>query len=130
MFADNVFLQRLLISIGHLAVRFFGYGVGVDKRNSPIKKQPQLGLHGADTGFHYDKIAFWNGFELVGRHERTLHHLQGLAGIAFTTGYAAAQDSALAQRPTEHLRRLAVRRKATEDGILTVVGYNFRAFLA
>ena len=80
--------------------------------------------------FHHHKAALGNGFQFVRRHQRTLHHLQALAGIVLSAADRAGQYSAAAQRFGELLRRLAVGCKAAEDGILTVVSQYFCAFSA
>ncbi|MPM77184.1 hypothetical protein SDC9_124184 [bioreactor metagenome] len=82
------------------------------------------------TGFHYDKAALWNGFEFIGRHERALHHLQGLAGVILPAAHAAAHDSAAAHCFGEYLGSLAVGSEAAEDGVLAVVLHDFTAFSA
>ena len=82
------------------------------------------------AGFHDNEVPLWNGFELVRGHEGPFNHLQALAGIVFPSGDGAAHDGAAAQGLGEYLGGLAVRGKASKDGVLAVVCQDLRALLA
>ena len=73
------------------------------------------------TGFHDNKAALGNGFQLVGRQQGALHHLQALAGIVLAPAHRAGEDGAAAQGFGQHFGGLAVGCKAAEDGVLAVV---------
>ena len=79
--------------------------------------------------FHHHKFALGDGLQFVWRHERALHHLQGLAALlALADG--AGEHRAAAKGGGECFGGFALGRKATEDGVLAVVTYNFRALFS
>ena len=73
------------------------------------------------AGFHDNEAALGNGFQLVGRQQGTLHHLEALAGIVLAPAHRAGEDGAAAQGFGQYLRSLAVGGEAAEDGVLAVV---------
>ena len=77
--------------------------------------------------FHHHKFALGDGLQFVWRHERSLHHLQGLAAL-FPLTDGAGEHRAAAKGGGEGLGGFALGRKAAEDGVLAVVTYNFRTF--
>lgn len=83
--------------------------------DAPIQKQPQTGLHGMGAGFHDHELPLGNGLQFVRCHERPLHHLQRLAGFAFSFADRAALYGLAAQRFGQHFRCLALRREATKN---------------
>lgn len=50
--------------------------------DAPVQKQPQPGLHWMGACLHDHERTLGNGFQLIGCHKRTLHHLQRLVGFA------------------------------------------------
>ncbi len=89
--------------------------LGLSESNAPIQEEPKLYLHGMDARLHNHKTALGHGLQFIRRHERPLHHLEGLAGIVLPLADGAAHDGAAAQGAGELLRRLASRREAAED---------------
>ena len=130
MLTDDIFLQRLLVGIYHLSVRLFFYGIILTETDSPITKQPQFSPHGMGTGFHDHKITFGNRFQFIRRHQRTLNHLQGLAGIILAPADGAAHDGSGTHCLAQHFGGLAVGSETTKDGILAVIYDDFRTLLA
>ena len=82
------------------------------------------------AGFHYHEAALGHGFQLIRGHEGALHHLQGLGVAVLALGHRAGQNRAAAQISGQHLRRLTVGSEAAKDGILTVIGEDFRALFS
>ena len=56
--------------------------------------------------------------------------MQGLGVTVLALGHRAGQNRAAAQISGQHLRRLTVGSKATEDGVLTVIGKDFRTLFS
>ena len=79
--------------------------------------------------FHYHKFALGDGLQFVWRHERALHHLQGLAALlALADG--AGQYGPATEGGGEGLGGFALGRETAEDGILAVIANNFRALFS
>ena len=84
-------------------------------------------IHILCSRFHHHKLSLGDGLQFVWRHERALHHLQGLAALlALADG--AGEHRAAAKGGGECFGGFALGRKAAEDGVLAVVTYNFRTF--
>ena len=82
------------------------------------------------AGFHYHEAALGHGFQLVRGHKGALHHLQGLGVAVLALSHRARQNRAAAQISGQHLRRLTVGSEATDDGVLTVIGKDFRTLFS
>ena len=81
------------------------------------------------AGFHHHKFALGDGLQFVWCHERSFHHLQGLAALlALADG--AGEHRAAAKGGGEGLGGFTLGRKAAEDSVLAVVTYNFRALFS
>ena len=59
-----------------------------------------------------------------------LHHLQGLGVAVLALSHRAGQNRSAAQISGQHLCRLAVRGETAEDGVLTVIGEDFRTLFS
>ena len=117
-----------LVNIGNLSGSLLRHPVAVRvKGDAPIQKETQFGAHGMRSRFHHHKLSLGDGFQFIRRHERTLHHLQGLAAL-FPLTDGAGQYRPAAECSGEGICRFALGRKAAEDGVLAVVTYNFRTF--
>ena len=68
------------------------------------------------ASFHDDKVSLRDGLELIRGHKRPLNHLETLAAIVLSPGDGTAHHGAAAQGLGQHLRCLALRREAAEDG--------------
>ena len=77
-----------------------------------------------------NKISLGNRLQLIWRQQRTLHHLQALAGIVISPAHRSGQDSTVSECLGQHLRRLTVWCEATEDGVLAVVLNYFASFFS
>ena len=122
--------QFVAVHIGDLSSRPFRHPVAVwIEGDAPIQKQAQSRPHGMGAGFHHHKFALWDGLQFVWRHERALHHLQGLAALlALADG--AGEHRAAAKGGGEGLRGFALGRKAAEDGVLAVIANDLRALFS
>ena len=88
------------------------------KGDAPIQKEAQFGAHGMRSRFHHHKLSLGDGFQFIRRHERTLHHLQGLAALlALADG--AGEHRAAAKGGGEGIGGFALGRKTAEDGVLS-----------
>ena len=123
-------MQPLLVRIGHRAAAVVGHLELLIERDAPLREQIQMRFHRMYAGFHDHELPARHGFQLVGRHERPLDHLHGLAGIVFAFGHRAGQHRPTAQRLGHGFRRAAVGRKAAKQRHLRVVHDDVRALFA
>ena len=122
-------LQSLTACVDDLPLGTLRHSIRLLKADAPVKEQTQPRPHGMVSGFHHNEAALENGFQLIGREQRTLHHLQGLAGVVLSTAHRAGQHRAIAQGFGQHLGGLTVGGEAAENGILAVVLNNLAALL-
>ena len=80
------------------------------------------------AGFHHDELPLGDGLQLVGGQERPLRHLQALARLLALV-HGAGQYRAVSEGFGQRLCCLAVRGKAAEDRVLTVVLNDLAALL-
>ena len=90
-------LQIHPVGIGHRSVGSLRHHKRLPEGDTPIQEKLEPGPHGMCAGFHDDKAALGNGFQLVGRQQGTLHHLEALAGIVLAPAHRAGEDGAAAQ---------------------------------
>lgn len=84
---DDFLLQLPAIGIGHLPGALLRDLIGLTEGDAPFKEQLEDGAHGIGSGFCDDEVSLFHAFQFIRRHERTLNHLQGLAGIVFAVVY-------------------------------------------
>ena len=82
------------------------------------------------AGFHDNELSLRETFQFIRREQCALCHLQALAVAVLSLTDGAGQNGPAAESFGERLCRLAVRCKAAEDRVLTVIGYDLRALLA
>ena len=104
-------------------------GIRLRKTDAPFQEQPQARPRRVQIGFHDDELTFRQRFQLVRAHERPLGHLHTLTGF-LPSADRARENGAVAESFGQHLRSLAVRRKAAEDRVLAVILNDLAAFFA
>ena len=82
------------------------------------------------TGFHDNEVTLGQIFQFIRREQCAFRHLQALACIVLAFADGTGQNRPAAEGFGQRLRRLTIGREAAEDGVLTVIAYNFCALFA
>ena len=91
--------------------------VGFSKGDSPIQEQPQTGAHGVSARLHNHKFTLGDSLQLIRRHKRTAHHLNGCAAVLPLVD-GAALHGLVAQGFGQHFGSLALWSEAAKNRIL------------
>ena len=86
--------------------------------DAPVEEQPQPRPHRVGASFHHHELAFWDGLQLIRRHEGALRHLEGLAVFPLAPADRAGLHGVAAQRAGQFLGGLAVGCEAAENRVL------------
>ena len=98
--------------------------------DSPLKEELESCLHGVKACLHDNKLAFRHVTELIGRHERSFRHLQGLGRLVFRSTHGSCHDRSGSKSLRDDLCGSTVWGKSTGNSQLRVVDNDLRALLA
>ncbi len=104
--AQDLLLQGHPVRIRDYSRRMLLRHISLFKFNPPFKKQSQLCPHGMASCFGQNEMSFGKGFQFIRGHQRTLDHLQALAGIILSPADGAGQHCLISQGFRQDFRAL------------------------